>query len=259
MRSAIGLRPQRQELRQLAVEADDRQAAAVRHREGLVRGAEVLPAGAVDVLDREPGRRQQVGVRHRQLHGVELRDAVDVAVEGHLVERGLHEHAGVDALTLDAVLERKDRTACGERADLIAVGIDEIGRVPRGDGRQELLQIEVALGELHLDIRHGLLREVHPRRGDFVDPREAHDLEGAALRGIRIVVRFIRLAAARADGAARQRGRHDDGAAERRPPRAVSCAHVTPPPPARRRGRVRRRYVGPPPEAEGVDPGERAQ
>ena len=64
----------------------------------------------------------------------------------------LHECRRVDALALDAAVERDDGAARGERADLVTVRVDQLGRLPGGDGGEELLQVELALDELHLDV-----------------------------------------------------------------------------------------------------------
>ena len=114
--------------------------------------------------------------------------------------------AGVDALAVDAAVERHDRAARGERADLVAVGVDDVGRLARGDGREELLQVEVALDELDLDVAERFLGQVHAGRRDLVDPREPHHRQAARELGVRVVLGIGVVGAARSDGAARDEG-----------------------------------------------------
>ena len=99
------------------------QVAALGLHQVLVGGEDRVPVRAVDVLDGEAGLLEQVGVGLGELDDVELRDAVDLVVEGDLVERGLAEDGGVDALALDAVgragrsrrARRRCRSGCGRR------------------------------------------------------------------------------------------------------------------------------------------------
>ena len=116
-----------------------------------------------------PGRVEQVGVRHGHLHLVELGDAVDLIVEGHLVDGRLAELVHVDALAVDAVAERDDGAAGGERSDLVAVGVEQLGRLAGCHGREELLDVEVALDQLDLDVAELLLRVLDAGARHLVD------------------------------------------------------------------------------------------
>jgi len=131
-----------------------------------------------------------------------------VVIEGDLGERRLDEYRGVDALALDAAIERQDRPPRGQGAELVAVGVDEVRRIAGGGGRQELLEIELALRDLGLDpISEGLLREVHARGGDLVHAAEAHHAELARELRVGIVLRLGVIRAASADRAPREHQR----------------------------------------------------
>jgi hypothetical protein len=167
-----------------------------------VRPSSEIRSTPFDVLDGQSGSGQQVGVGLDDLDDVELRDAVDLAVEGDLAQGRLAEHTGVDALALDAVGQRDDRAAGGERADLVSVGVDDLRRFTRGDAGEELLDVEVTLYQVDLDVAERGLGLVHAHAADLVVGTEPHDGERAAQLGVGVVGDVGRLVAAGALGAA---------------------------------------------------------
>ena len=99
---------------------------------------------------------------------VELRDPVDLAVDGQAIDRRLAVLGHVDAHLGDAVAQRLERALGDVGADDRAVHANDVGRVARGDRGQECLGVEVGLGELDRDVRVLLREDVIAGRRDLV-------------------------------------------------------------------------------------------
>ncbi|GEB95676.1 hypothetical protein GCM10009724_18830 [Microbacterium lacticum] len=95
-------------------------------------------------------------------------------VQGDPRESRRDEGVGVDTLARDAVVERNDRPSGGERTDLVAVGVEDLRRLARGDSREELLPVEVSFDEVDLHVAESIFGEVDARSRDLIDAREPH-------------------------------------------------------------------------------------
>jgi len=176
---AVGDGPQRQEFRQLGVKADAGQDAILDAGQRLVDLGDLVPVGDIDVIHGQASIRQSLVVDEEHDAVEELRDAVDFALNGDLGERRIAVLAHVDVHAVDALGQRDDRAAHGIGAQDIAAHVDHVRRIAAGDGRQELLLVQRAFGDVQLDVRIRRLELIDTHGSDLVGQAEAHHVQRA--------------------------------------------------------------------------------
>ena len=173
---AVRLRPQREELRQLRVEADPGDLATRDLEHLLVRRGELAPVLRAQVGDLEAGIGHDLVVDDDGARVRELRDPVQRALVRGLLERRPLVLLEVDVLALDALRQRLERALGRVLGDLCAVEVDDVGHVARRERGEELLIVEAAPRVVDAAADRGS-GDVGARVRDLVAGTESVDVE----------------------------------------------------------------------------------